>query len=92
MRIMMLSPMRTTLSIDDDLLLAAKQQALADRTTVSDVVNRTLRRGLFAELPTRLGEPTIVYGAATNPAIDDAALRRHTAGLDDEVDQRTLRR
>lgn len=38
--------MRTTLDIDDDLLLAAKEIARRERTTAGAVVSRLLRRSL----------------------------------------------
>lgn len=84
--------MRTTLSVDDDLLDLAKRKAVADGTSVSDVVNRALRRGLMDAEPRRVGSPTITYGTETGPRIDDAALRRHADALDDEEAQRKLGR
>ncbi len=38
--------MRTTLDIDDDLLLAAKEIARRERSTAGQVVSRLLRRSL----------------------------------------------
>ena len=62
--------MRTTLSIDDELLDQAKRQALDLGLTVSEVVNRVLRRGLGAQKPVGRPYQTIVYGEAEAAPID----------------------
>jgi len=52
--------MRTTLDIDDDLLLAAKEIARRERTTAGEVVSRLLRRsltGVGAEASSRTPRP-----------------------------------
>ena len=43
--------MRTTLRLDDDLLARLKQLALRRGTSLRDVVNATVRRGLSAPEP-----------------------------------------
>ena len=40
--------MRTTIRIDDDLLLALKEQARREKSPLNRLLNRTLRRGLEA--------------------------------------------
>ena len=40
--------MRTTIRIDDDLLLALKAQARQEKAPLNQLLNRTLRRGLEA--------------------------------------------
>ena len=72
--------MRTTISLDDDLLAAAKQRAAADRTTLGSLVEDALRHSL-AQRPVGPGERIAIRrfgGAKTLPGVDlddSAALR-----------------
>jgi len=58
--------MRTTLVLEDQLFRSAKREAGKERTTLSEVVNRALRRHLMAKAPDEkpvfympvFGEPT----------------------------------
>ncbi|MCK6491618.1 MAG: antitoxin [Planctomycetes bacterium] len=86
--------MRTTLSVEDDLLDQVRIRAAAQRLSVAEVLNRALRRGLAEDPAPRLAEPTLVYGdpSASASAPDDAALRARSAQLDDEELQRKLAR
>lgn len=55
--------MRTTLDIDDDVLLAAKERARREQKTAGQVVSELLRLALTAPpAPSRVAEPTPVYG------------------------------
>ncbi|GDY14917.1 hypothetical protein LBMAG53_37950 [Planctomycetota bacterium] len=76
--------MRTTMSIDDDLLVAAKRRAAALGVSISEVLNRALRRGL--DEPDRIHPPgrTITFGGAPGTGLSDAELRAWTIRLDDE--------
>lgn len=87
----MFSAMRTTMTVDDDLLVIAKQRALDFAVPVSDVINRALRRGLAEDPMLRTGEPTVTYGDPADRGPDDGALRAHSASLDDEELGRKLR-
>lgn len=89
--IMMPAIMRTTLTVDDDLLRLAKQRAAAMHLPLVDIINRALRKGLQEDAPTRLAEPTLVYRVDAGPGpvpdlaawaerLDDEELRRK-AGL-----------
>ncbi len=80
--------MRTTLTIDDDLLDQAKRQALDLGISLSDAVCRLLRRGLAADTAQPRHFETITYGDPHPPAIDWAAGR---VTLDAE-DEQWLRR
>lgn len=65
--------MRTTLTIDDDLLQQARQRALSAGRTFGDVVNQALRRGLSVaeeKSVNRVSESTIMYGDPKSPAPD----------------------
>ena len=78
--------MRTTITLEDELLALAKQRALDLGLSLSDVVNRILRQGLTQEQPTRLREgQTITYGAEPLSGPDDAQLRAWQQRLDDEL-------
>ena len=59
----MLTHMRTTLIIDDDVLRQAKQRAAERRLTVSEVVNEALRESL--RRPARPAAPftMVTYGS-----------------------------
>jgi hypothetical protein len=76
--------MRTTLTVDDDLLQAARLRAAQQHLTLVEVINRALRRGLAEDPVPRAGEATVVYGDPQGAGPDDAALRRWSARLDDE--------
>lgn len=76
--------MRTTLTIDDDLLDQAKRQALELGLTVSEVVNRTLRRGLSAEPPPTHGYVTLTWGDPHAAAPDWTRASDHLSREDDE--------
>lgn len=82
--------MRTTLTVDDDLLRLARERAVRQGTTLVEVVNRALRRGLVEETASRLAEPTVVYGDSDGSGPDDAVLRAWTARLDDAEAVRKL--
>jgi Arc/MetJ family transcription regulator len=84
--------MRTTLSIDDDLLHTVKQRAVEAHTSLSDVVNRALRRGLAEQAPSRVAAPTVVYGTTSAEPIDAATLRAREAALENEEALRKLGR
>jgi len=73
---------RTTVRLDDDLLAAAKRRAAADRTTLTSLIEDSLRRTL-ALRPSRGGERLAIrrFGdAATRAGVD----------LDDSVSLRDL--
>ncbi|MCP5110626.1 MAG: CopG family transcriptional regulator [bacterium] len=53
--------MRTTVEIDDDLLLAAKELARQRRTTTSKVVSELLRIALAPKKPGRKRSGVLVY-------------------------------
>jgi hypothetical protein len=49
--------MRTTLDIDDDVLLAAKERAARERTSIGAVVSRLARDGLTGMASTPAAKP-----------------------------------
>jgi hypothetical protein len=68
---------RTTLDIDDDVLMAAKELAQAEDTTAGRMLSTLARRGLAAESPTPRGDaflgfrPLAKRGAiVTNDLVD----------------------
>lgn len=69
--------MRTTLNLDDDVLLAVKERARRERRTAGEVLSELARQALTGRLPGRSGEefhgfhPLPARGrAVTNAAID----------------------
>jgi hypothetical protein len=75
------SAMRTTLTVDDDLLHLAKQRAATLHLPLVEIINRALRKGLVEDAPSALAEATVVYWAEPGPAPD---LTAWTVRLDDE--------
>lgn len=64
--------MRTTLDIDDDVLMAAKEMAQRDRKTAGQVVSELLRQALTApKAPQVVKEPEGVYGFVPFPSRGD---------------------
>ena len=62
--------MRTTLEIEDDILLAAKELARRDKTTTGRVISNLVRQALTqpAAIVGSLAEPAAVYGFSPFPA------------------------
>lgn len=61
--------MRTTLTLDDDVLLAARALAEAQKRTIGDVISDLARRSLHFPSPnrrTRNGIPLLEAGASTS--------------------------
>lgn len=60
--------MRTTLEIDDDVLLAAKERARRERRTAGEVISELARRGLVGEVsPSDSVEAEAKHGFAPLP-------------------------
>lgn len=76
--------MRTTLTVDDELMQLARQKSVMAHIPLGDVINRALRRGLAEDPVQRTGEPTLCYGDPATPGPDDATLRTWTNRLEDE--------
>lgn len=78
--------MRTTLTIQDTILEAAKSRALEKRCTVSAVVEDALRACLYErkpETPAQVSEPWPIYGTGgLQPGVD----LRDNAGLLDKME------
>lgn len=78
--------MRTTVRLDDDLLATAKQRAAADHTTLTALIEDSLRQTLAVK-PLELGERFSIRsfeggGTRTAADLDDsAALRDLMDGL-----------
>lgn len=75
----MISPVRTTLDLDDDILLAAKELAAARRTTTGKVVSDLARQGLTparAAGRTRNGVPLLPRIASVSIPVTMAKVNR----------------
>jgi len=77
--------MRTTVSISDELLAAAKQQARASGRTLGDVVDAALRRELAAAPPGEERAPVPVFrdGTGPRPGLDLGSNRALYEALDE---------
>lgn len=84
--------MRTTVSVDDRLLTAAKQRARARGQTLGDVFNDALRREL-ATPPTRetVQLPVFRGGDGVRPGIDLTSNRALREALDEDQPLDSLR-
>ena len=71
------------MTLDDDVLKNAKQQAVNEGVTVSEVINRTLRHAFANQTPTRCTEPTVVYDPGT-PRLTTASWDHRLRAIDDD--------
>jgi hypothetical protein len=80
--------MRTTINIEDDLMLALKREASRSRASLTEVVNRLLRLGVERSHPATRSEryacPTFSMGQPSTPHVDKA-LQLAATDEDDEV-------
>lgn len=85
--------MRTTVSIDDDLLVAAKQRAARTRRSLGDVVNDALRVLLASDsVPVRSAVHLPVYGGSgLQPGVDLSDKESLARVLEDDPDPRAAR-
>lgn len=83
--------MRTTLRLDEDVLRELKQRAREEGSTLSELVNRAIRKSLAAEPRPRpvfqqrtrdLGRPSfdVAKATAVADALDDETLLRKLTG------------
>lgn len=79
--------MRTTVSISDELLLAAKRRARERGVTLGDVVDAALRRELSEPAATAEGPPIPVFhgGGGPRPGVDLTSSRALHELLDEGV-------
>lgn len=88
----MMRSMRTTLTIDDDLLAALKERAFQEGVPLKQMVNQTLRRGLDAQTrPTRrkpYRAATFALGQPLLPSLDKSLAI--ASALEDEEIARKL--
>ncbi|TVR11854.1 MAG: CopG family transcriptional regulator [Planctomycetota bacterium] len=83
MRIMMVANMRTTVNLDDDVLVILRRRAAAGGVSVSQVLNRAVRRGLAEDESRRVAAPTVTYGSAVQ-ALTAHELAQRVAQVDNE--------
>jgi hypothetical protein len=81
--------MRTTLTIDDDLLESLKREAARRKRPFKEIVNETLRRGLEAPVAPRSSYVLPVLDLGHPPKLDiDHSLRLAEALEDEEVQRK----
>ncbi len=88
----MMSGMRTTLTIDDQLMMELKERAHRQGVSLKQVVNQTLRRGLDADIHSSKRKPfrarTFAMGQPLMPDLDKCLAI--ASGLEDEEIARKL--
>lgn len=68
--------MRTTLDIDDDVVVAAKEMAIGERRSLGSVISELARRGLTpAQVEAEDGLPVIRVPAGTSPITPEMVRR-----------------
>ena len=68
--------MRTTLDIDDDVVVAAKELAIGERRSLGSVISELARRGLTpAQVEAEDGLPVIRVPAGTSPITPEMVRR-----------------
>lgn len=88
----MMCIMRTTLSIDDHLLAAAKRRARERGTTLGQVVDDALRRDLASPAPRDTVDVPIFHGSGgVRPGVDVTSNRTLYEALDDGRPLESLR-
>ena len=89
----MMCIMRTTLTIDDELLAAAKRRARARGVTLGRVVEAALRRELVKAESSTSAPPIPVFdgGTGLRPGIDLTSNRALHEALDDDLGLDRLR-
>jgi hypothetical protein len=84
--------MRTTVSISDELLIAARRQARERGQTLGELVDAALQRELSASGAAPAGPPVPIFrrGTGPRPGIDLSSNRALLEALDDglELDDR----
>lgn len=73
--------MRTTLSLDDDVLVAARELAAAEHRSLGAVISDLVRRGLTPARVESDGDLPVIRVPAGTPAITPEMVRR---GLDED--------
>lgn len=76
--------MRTTLTIDDDLMARLKEEAHRRRLPFRDVVNAALRRALGGGSSARKPFVLKTYPSKLRPGFDQAGFNKLADELDDE--------
>jgi hypothetical protein len=78
--------MRTTLTLDPDVVQLLKEEAARQRRPFKQVVNEALRRGLMAPARTARSRYRVTpHETSLRPGIDPGALNRLADELEDEA-------
>lgn len=77
--------MRTTLTIDDDLMQRLKEEAQRRRMPLSDVLNAALRGSLVSSRSKRPPPVIRVYASRLRPGFDRAGFNKLADKLEDDA-------
>jgi Ribbon-helix-helix protein, copG family len=77
--------MRTTLTIDDDLMAALQEEARRRRTSFREVVNKSLRAGLGGTPKKKSRAVVRVYESKLRSGFDPAGFNKLVDELEDEA-------
>lgn len=73
--------MRTTINLDEDALLAAKQVAARERVSLGEAVSRLIRRGAAAPQPAPVARERLRGRFALLPRRDEVITPQHVREL-----------
>jgi hypothetical protein len=89
----MMPYMRTTLTLDPDVVQLLEEEAHRQRRPFKQIVNDAIRRGLGARSPGRMRRYRLVpHESAVLPGIDPARLNQLADELEDEASTERLSR
>ncbi|MGQ0798648.1 MAG: hypothetical protein ACT4NL_00845 [Pseudomarimonas sp.] len=77
--------MRTTLTLDDDVVALIQRQARKHGDSFKHIVNDALRRGLTASAAPAVAEPLATYALDTRAGVDLTRALALSAELEDEA-------
>jgi hypothetical protein len=84
--------MRTTVNIDEHVLVLAKHKSRVMRVTLGELVEQALRRELSRKEPTKtLPVPTFSGGTGVRPGVDLSSTRALLETLDEDQPLEKLR-
>lgn len=77
--------MRTTLTVDDDVMVLLRDEARRRRVSISEVVNTALRRALSGTQAAKKVAPLKTYGSKLREGVDPDSFNQLADALEDRA-------